>query len=435
MRRVMLGAAGLMLAWLTPASAELELHGFLETATGVRLYDPSPPPVEWGDVPADSLPPVWGADSDFPLRETRVQLKGDVYGDVGEGHFVVDLLSDQVAGGDATIDVREGYAKFNAFADRVEVRAGRQPTTWGTGDLLFINDLFPKDWVSFFVGREDQYLKRPSDAVRIGIFGLPVAVDLVYTPTFTPDDVPMGERLAIWSPAFVPTTPPDETLENGELAFRLNRYMGSYNVAAYGYVGYWKSPSGLVLGDVGGEMMPVAFFHPELRSWGASVRGPLFGGVGWAEGAYYDSADDPDGDDPLVPNSEIRGMAGYERTWWSDFTGGAQLYWEGMQDYDLARRSLDAAFGPDAYLKDENRMLATVRLRQQLMYQTLTLSGFGFYSPTEEDGYVRMAVDYDYSDQLKLTLGANVFQGNDERTLFGMNDDNDNVYARARFSF
>jgi len=128
-------------------------------------------------------------------------------------------------------------------------------------------------------------------------------------------------------------------------------------------------------------------------------------------------------------------MVGYERSWWSDFTGGMQFYWEGMQDHDLARSSLDTAFGPGAYLKDENRTLVTLRLRQQLLYQTLTLGAFVFYSPSDEDSYLRLTADYDYSDQLKLTLGSNLFQGNDRRSLFGMNDQNDSVYGRARLSF
>ncbi len=423
---------GLVLVlWPAASRAQLELHGFVESGTAVRLGDVGGVPAEWGSVPAGQLPAVWAGPQDFLMREARLQLRGDLYGDVGEAHFVMDALEDGLRQGSAEMTLREGYVKFNALGDHLEVRAGRQPTTWGTGDLLFINDLFPKDWVSFFIGREDQYLKLPSDAVRLGIYGLPVGVDLVYTPQFTADNLPQGERLAFWAPAFVPTQLPTSELGNGEFALRLNRYFGSINAAFYGYVGFWKSPLGMRVE----ASSPVGFYYPELRSWGGSLRGPLFGGVAWAEGAYYDSADDPDGVDPLVPNSEWRGMVGYERSWWSDFTGGMQFYWEGMQDYAAARSSLDAAFGPQAFLKDENRTLLTVRLRQQLLYQTLTLGVFGFYSPTDEDSYVRLTADYDYSDQLKLTAGANLFQGKDSRTLFGMNDQNDSVYGRIRLSF
>lgn len=417
-----------LLAWVVaaPAAAQVELRGFVESATGAATADR-----------VDAL-------GEFTLRETRLQLKGDVYGDVGETHFVVDFLADQVVD-DTQITVREGYVKFNAFDNALEVRAGRQPTTWGTGDLLFINDLFPKDWQSFFVGREDQYLKYPSDALRLGLFSLPFNLDFVYTPEFTPDRVPTGERLEFWAPAQVPPMLPADELGNGEFALRANRYFGSWNWAAYGYMGFWKSPQG-AMADAMGAI--TGFYHPELNVWGASGRGPLFGGVAWMEGGYYDSREDEDGSDLYVPNSEIRGMVGYERQWWSDFTGGMQFYWEGMQDHDAAvaarAMAIDQAVAGGAdraaveemlFLKDENRTLITTRLTQNFDYQTVQASFFAFYSPSDEDAYVRFSIGYDYSDQLKLTVGTNFFTGNDHRTLFGMNDDNDNVYARARFIF
>ena len=84
--------------------------------------------------------------------------------------------------------IREAWAKFTTFSNNLEVRVGRQPTTWGTGDLLFINDMFPKDWVVLLLGREEQYLKNPVDAARFGIFGLPVNMDVVFMPEFTPDN-------------------------------------------------------------------------------------------------------------------------------------------------------------------------------------------------------------------------------------------------------
>jgi hypothetical protein len=44
-------------------------------------------------------------------------------------------------------------------------------------------------------------------------------------------------------------------------------------------------------------------------------------------------------------------------------------------------------------------------------------------------------VDYDYSVAVKLSLGANVFGGSDNRSMFGMNEENDNIYGRIRYSF
>jgi hypothetical protein len=405
---------------IPPAAAELELHGFVEAAGGARLQDVGAPPAAWGSPGV--LPPVWGGGRDFTLREARVQLRGDLYGDAAEAHFVVDLLADQVLNDD-TIELREAWTRFNAFNDHLEARLGRQPTTWGTGDLLFINDLFPKDYVSFFIGRDDQYLKSPSDAVRLGWFGLPVTIDLVYTPIFSPNILPNGDRLVFWTPAYTSAVEPEPSIENGETALKLGRSVGRFNLALYGYHGFWKNPYGFVPPD-STTGSPGAFYYPTLNVAGASARGGLFGGVVWIEGGWYDSADDRDGDNPLVPNSEARAMAGYERQWWSDFTGGAQFYWEGVQDYV-----------PAESVKEENHTLVTLRLTQMLRYQTVTLSAFTFYSPSEEDAYLRLSAGYQYTDELNLTVGANLFQGDDPRTLFGMNEDNTNAYLRVRYAF
>ncbi|HEX5130884.1 MAG TPA: hypothetical protein VFX92_00205 [Candidatus Krumholzibacteria bacterium] len=418
---VFIAAALLAVLAVRPAAAQLELHGFVEAAGGARLSDVGPPPAAWGNPGV--LPPVWSGGQDYLLREARLQLKGDLYGSAAEAHFVTDMLADQVAGDVTELILREGWIKFNAFHDHMEVRAGRQPTTWGTGDLLFINDLFPKDYVSFFIGRDDQYLKSPSDAVRLGWFGLPLAIDLVYTPVFAPNVLPTGERLVFWSPAFASAVAPEQKLENGETALRLSRDVGRINLALYGYWGFWKNPMGFSPPDSLAGTTP-SFYHPALNVYGASVRGGMLGGVAWAEGGWYDSADDRDGVDPFVPNSETRAMAGYERQWWSDFTGGAQVYWEGVQDYHTGE-----------YVKDENYTLVTLRLMQMLRYQTVKLSAFTFYSPSDEDAYVRLSAGYDYTDELNLTLGANLFQGNDERTLFGMNEDNSNAFLRVRYNF
>jgi hypothetical protein len=420
-RIVSIGAAALWIATANPAAAQFEWHGFIEAAGGARLQGAGPPPAEWGGPAV--VPPAWGG-RDFTLREARLQLKSDLAGSGAEAHFVADVLADQVAGDATAIALREAWTMFNAFGDHLEVRAGRQPTTWGTGDLLFINDLFPKDYVSFFIGREDQYLKSPSDALRLGGFGLPLIVDFVYTPIFAPNILPTGERLVFWSPAYAPALEPEQEIENGEVALRLSRDIGRMNLALYGYRGFWKSPFGFSPPDTSVAGSTPAFYYPGLGVYGASARGGLFGGVGWLEAGWYDSLDDRDGADPYIPNSEARAMAGYERQWWSDFTGGVQAYWEGVQDYRAGE-----------YVKDENYTLLTLRLMQMLRYQTVKLSAFTFYSPSDEDAYVRLSVGYDYTDEVNLTVGANLFQGEDTRTLFGMNEDNSNAFVRVRFSF
>ena len=67
--------------------------------------------------------------------------------------------------------------------------------------------------------------------------------------------------------------------------------------------------------------------------------------------------------------------------------------------------------------------------------ETIKLSGFVFYSPTDEDLYARASVEYKQSDELTLTAGANIFDGKYEATDFGQFDKNDNAYLKVTYGF
>jgi hypothetical protein len=113
-------------------------------------------------------------EKDVSLAETRLQLDLNWYPDRSR------LQVQRRTGGDAVTDKvrrRQHEGDQPAFSplDFADVKLGRQILTWGTGDLLFINDLFPKDWESFFIGRDSEYLKGPSDALkrrRVGVLRL-----------------------------------------------------------------------------------------------------------------------------------------------------------------------------------------------------------------------------------------------------------------------
>jgi hypothetical protein len=407
--------AFLLLLPATVAFADVEWHGFLEAGYGLRVAEN----------------PRFADDDDYTLQEVRAQLRLSSYGDRGEVFLRADLLHDQVAGKDTDLNIREGFLRFTTVGDHLDVKAGRQALTWGTGDLLFINDLFPKDWVSFFIGREDQYLKAPVDAIRLGIYGLPLNVDIVLSPHFTPDNLPSGERLSFFMPEdVVGTVEPPDTFENGELAVRLSRYVGSVDLALYGYSGFFKTPRGLAPSalDHGTTLLS---YYPELRVYGASARGSGLGGVIWMEGGYYDSCEDRDGDDPYLANSSFRFLGGFERQVYTDFNLGFQYYGDWMMDHD----EYVSALPSESWEQDELRQILTLRAEKMLHYQTVRLSLFTFYSPTDEDVYVKAMAGYRFSDEIELALGLNVFEGENEATQFGQFDDNDNVYARFRYNF
>ncbi len=396
-------------AWQVRAQ---ELHGFVEGLAGARSADG--PTVEAGDYTAE---------------ETRVQLRISDYGDDAEYFARLDYRFDQLTEKNSDLEIREAYMVYTGWGS-LDFKIGRQILTWGTGDLLFINDVFAKDWESFFIGREDQYLKAPHDALRVGFYPSVMNLNLVLIPKFEADRLPMPPRLAGYDPfggLQQRIEMPANEIGNGEIALRASRTVSGWDLALYGHWGRFRQPVGVARMD----SASVTLFYPRFNTYGASARSNLLGGVVNVEGGYLDSVDDSDGSNPLVENSSIRWMAGYDRQLASDTQLGLQAYYEYMLDHGRYVEGL----APGQPVRDELRQLYTLRLTKMYQYQTLIFSLFGFWSPTDEDYYLRASGTKKLTDALALSLGANVFGGKNDWTLFGSQEYNDNVYLRARYSF
>ena len=392
----------------------LSLHGFVEGAGGFRLKDD----------PAQAR--------DATLGEGRLQVELSQVGPADSRlFFKADLIGDGVEErGDA--DLREFYLDVSP-AQVIDIRAGRQILTWGTGDLIFINDLFPKDFVSFFTGRSLEYLKVGSDAVKFSLYPGPFSLDLVAVPHFTPSEVPQGERLSFFNPFTNRIAASDESLSmrkpaatpaNTELALRFYRTFGSYEGALYGFRGFFKEPVGM-------DPANRTLFFPKLSVYGGSIRGPFLQGVASFESGYYDSREDRSGTNPLIENASLKYLLGYERELWTDFSVRAQYYLEQMLEYAAYKASLP----PGAPEKKEYRHILFLRLTRLFRYQTVELSLIGFYSPSDEDGMVNPQISCKITDWLSVASGANVFFGKKESTQFGQLEKDDNLYLRLRASY
>jgi hypothetical protein len=389
----------------------IETHGFYEFRGGYRLQNDK-------------------YEKDMSIMEGRLQLDLFSYLDWGDVKVKGDVIGDLVTE-EGDFDLREANI-FTRPTDYMDVKVGRQILTWGTGDLIFINDLFPKDWESFFIGRDTEYLKAPSDAAKVSLFGDWANLDIAYTPQFDPDRFIDGRRISYWNSnlgrtagqdAIVHTDKPDEWFRDSEITARLYKNIDNYELAFYGYHGYWKSPGGQ------NTAMTQAIF-PDLNVYGASLLGAVGKGIGNAEIGYYESADDMSGRNFLINNSEMRYLIGYTREIAKDFTMGLQYYIEQMLDYGSYKRNL-----PSGPARDEDRHLTSLRLTRLLMNQNLRCSLFTYYSHTDRDVYVRPNVNYKVSDNTAVELGGNIFFGDYPHTFFGQFRDNTNIYAGMRYSF
>ncbi|HOP40213.1 MAG TPA: hypothetical protein PLI53_04145 [Geobacteraceae bacterium] len=395
---------------LPEGSLEGEVHGYAELRAGCRTRnDPH--------------------EKDASVMEARLQLElpaSNAWLDVKyKGDVWLDGVTEQVE-----YDTRELWF-FVRPLDFLDLKIGRQVLSWGTGDLVFLNDLFPKDWRSFFIGRDDEYLKAPSDALKLGIFTDVADVDVVYTPRFDPDRYITGTYVSYWNDrlkrragrdAIVSAVRPERWFADYEVAVRLFKAIRGSEVAAYAYRGFWKTPANRT-----GEG---AATFPRLNVYGASVRGGIGSGIGNIEFAWYQSVDNESGCNILARNSEMRYLVGYAREIGKDFNGALQYYVEQLLDYGPYRKTLNGVSG-----RDEFRHVITVQLTKLLMKQNLKLSLSGYYSPSDNDAYIRPNIHYRYSDRISLEAGANIFVGDHPGTFFSQFRNNTNIYTAVRYSF
>jgi len=394
--------------------------GFLEARAGGRTRsDP-----DQSDTTLEEL--RFNSTLDYQHSDFSARLSADVR--VDDEAESGNLRLDQ---GKGWLDLREAWVVWPAN-DWLDVKAGRQILTWGVGDQLFINDLFPKDWNSFFLGRDQSYLKAPSDALKLAFYGDAVNIDVVWVPVFDADRYIDGERISFFNPIAgdvtgaangIPVDRPDQD----EFALRAYRNLSGTELAAYVYSGHWKSPNSI--DPARGE-----FLFPALNVYGASIRGNLAGGVGSAEIGRYDSRDDKSGDKAFIANSESRLLLGYERELVPNLTGGLQYYVERMEDFDAYTQSLEA-IGATQGIRDKYRQVWTLRLTWLTFNQSLSASLFTYYSPSDDDAYVQPKIQYKASDQWQLTVGANQFVGEEQDTFFGQFERTSNIYGAVRYSF
>jgi hypothetical protein len=395
----------------------IEIHGFLLGNFSGRINGQRP----GGD-----------GSSDFLLAEERLRLDLGAWPESIEasagikGDFVHDAITNEF-----DIDLREAYIDYST--GDFDFRLGRQIATWGVGDLIFINDVFPKDWVSFFSGRPLEYLKIGVDGLRTRYSSKRVNAELFVIPLFEPDNLPTPDRFFLFDP-FAPVRArrdqkPATTYGNTELALRLYGKISEIDISVYAYRGFWRTPG--LRPDNFLAPSSLTRFYPDLSVYGISAQANAFGGVLSFEAGYYDSRDDAGGADPAIANSQVRFLAGYQRQLWREATLGIQYYVEVMEDHSGYRNSLPAGFP----VQKEYRDIVTLRIDQLLEHQRWKLSMMCFYSPADHDYLLQPQVTYKFSDDLAATIGANIFGGARNWTSFGQFEKNDNVYFSARFDF
>ncbi|MCY7296803.1 hypothetical protein [Alteromonas sp. a30] len=394
------------------------ITGFVELAYSHRLQ--TDPVLDRPQTLADArMQFQW----DYALQASQLKTRADIYYDGVKNNTELQIRELAWQGSLSQLSI------LGELGQHFDAKVGQQVLTWGTGDYLFLNDLFPKDYQSFFSGRDDEYLKAPSFAAKLSGYFDWVNLDFVITPRFTPDNFINGEYYSFFSPVVEaniasefhvasenrPTSP--------EYHLRLHKTLGSHELAFYGYKGYSPLPSA---SDSLGRPK-----FTDINVYGFSLVTPIGPGIVKFEYAYQNALEDTSGENPYIPNSMSKYLVGYEQEIIANLTGSIQWYTERTQEHGLA---LANSFWPQ-FEQEKVRNVVTTQLIYRALRQTLTFNLFNFYSPSDEDGYLRFRSTYSPVDQWSISAGVNVFYGDKKHTFFNQFDDASNGFLSYRYYY
>jgi hypothetical protein len=393
----------------TPWHDRLTLWGWIE---GVRSMRVKPP--------RDALTSRIGA---------RLKLSAELgrwYGFVS-----VDAEKNWEIAGESGINLHEGWLEH--AGDGWDLRIGRQIIIWGKADGVQITDIVsPPDYTEA-ITRELDEIRLPVDAVRFRLLGEKVDAELIWIPVFKAAIQPTGDNP--WaisrslpenvSAASRSTDEPGTSLENSEIAFKIASYLSGLDLAASVFYTWDDYPAAHRTVRSENDRLQVTFApkHHRLTVFGLECSRPWSDFVFRGEAAYYLGryyATDSLTDDP-VPKDTLKWLGGVDWTPGNDWTVTAQLTGTLILDHEdrLAERAHD--------------LLATLNLSKKLLRQTLTLSSMLYYRLNDNEIYDRLKVEYALTDAFHLSVGADIFCGDDGP--YGQYRDNTQVWLRGRYNF
>ncbi len=382
------------------------------------------------------------AGSDYILANRKFRVGAFRSFDNGGIYSKLDFNYDEVTFG-KDIDVREFRLQYKV-TQWLDLSLGRQVSTWGVADMIFINDLFPKNWIANFQGRDMEMLKDPSNSLRLTSYVKDWIFDFIYQPEFKPDTTPRGCRFGVFDPNsstiivnkaacgdYHALDKNGSKLKKDEIAFSIKRRIRSQEAALYFYDGYYKSPKGLL------KQNPLIGYHPKLRVIGLSNEGQLGVGIISFEAGYYDSLEDKDGTNNLIENSTLKYLLGYKLDINANLSFGLQWYQEKMLKYkDYEASVLMNNSNAYAFRKKEYSNTFTTRITYKISQDTLIFSLFAYLRPQDKDSFTKFEAAKKINDNLKISTGLNIFTGKENylNRDFGMLKDDDNVFIRLTIS-
>jgi hypothetical protein len=285
-----------------------------------------------------------------------------------------------------------------------------------------------------FLAREYDDIRMPVDALKVRAFKNNIKGEFVFVPVFqsfiyptNPDNpwsiIPEtagGPQMIIGSPK-----QPEALLRNSEVGARISFYLSGFDVSVSSLYTWNKMPAFRTSLSAGLDTTLLVPEHHRLAMTGIDFSKPLGSLVVRGEGAFFSGE--------LIP-TKMEGLSNHLKAS-SVVRYLVGIDWYPGYDWTVTGQfSHTAILGFDHMLEGEqHHLLATLGISKNVLRSTLSLSTFGYVDLSYQGYFNRTSLEYSLSDQIRLAAGIDLFGG--DGGMFGMYQDNSEVWIKVKYSF
>jgi hypothetical protein len=379
-----------------------------------------------------------GGSNNGAIQKLQLMIEPELETDVGEDSSITTIArlrmdaKDNLSPGDHNqAELREFYLD-TSINDSIVI-LGKQQVVWGKSDGLKVLDIVnPQDFREFILDDFDQS-RIPLWTVNAEIPINNVTLQLLLIPDQTYHKfATQGSSYQFTSPILIPPTPPaanvkinstikpNNVLQDADVGFRLSTFTNGWDLT-FNYLYHYDDT-------------PVLFRTINITSDGLNIslnpqykRTHLIGGtfsntfgdltlrgeVGYLTDKYI-STTNPLDENGVVKTGELKYVLGFDWYGFTDTLLSTQIFQTYLHKHETGM------------IQDKLNTQITFLFKQDYMNETLHAEILFLHDIDYDDGMVRPKLTYEYSDELNIYIGADIFYGNEDG-LFGQFEDTDRV--------
>ncbi|MBA7645033.1 hypothetical protein ES703_52785 [subsurface metagenome] len=326
-----------------------------------------------------------------------------------------------------------------------DFRLGKQIVSWGRVDAFAPTDnINPLDYRGFDILdfssmkigipmlKVDAYLLY--DYLHIEAIYIPYFFESVYPDPdsdwtfYQPETMEMGGLIykVVHDPPKPTVYSPSKTLKSSEVGLRVGSSVGGYDFSGSYFFTWDDNPTAyqeLTLNspEPGDVTVTTTLKHHRSHIIGLDLARAIGELSLRAESAFF-ITEDPEGEDEGIADPYLKWAIGADYTFLDNYTINLQFS-EEIQNLN---------FNTLKHVETLNSII--VSLAANFLEERLRVELGGIYEFEDEDYLVIPKLEYDFSDSLSFSFGAQIF-GGDKGTQFGSYDENDALFIKAKYSF